>query len=59
MTKEQALSLAQAKDYYQLIGRLRELGLISQAHWAELFVNLEDRAELVDWVATIEDCYAK
>lgn len=59
MTKEQALSLARAKDYYQLISRLRELGLISQAHWAELFVDLEDRAELVDWVRTIENCYAK
>lgn len=59
MTKEQALSLVESKDYYQLIERLRELGLISQAHWAELFVDLEDRADLVDWVHTIERCYAK
>lgn len=57
MTKEQALSLVESKDYYQLIDRLRELGLISQAHWAELFVDLEDRADLVDWVHTIERCY--
>ena len=59
MTKEQAVSLVESRSFSKLINLLEDLGLITPHHYLELLAVIETCPDAIDWVRTLERCYAK